>query len=228
MDLELMRVLVVVDAFKELCFETSVDFTGGEFYDGEEVHILLRYEKLFGYCEECGSLCHHESKCPLTKGFKQNSERKTEVRQGSGSWNEGHKHDDRARSYKGVAIHENGAQQNRERDSREYHGKGKGKMGEETDAKWVRKGDRSNRKPYGPNGNNRGDGEGSRSKSQMREESRPSDQEGNKPGVTEQKGDQQRQLWSHEDVEEEGEIRHEGRGHMMLPGAVGQYTSSWK
>ena len=54
------RVQAVVDAFKELCFETTVDFKGGEFYDREEVAVSLRYEKLFGFCKLCGSLCHKE------------------------------------------------------------------------------------------------------------------------------------------------------------------------
>ncbi|KAJ4889995.1 hypothetical protein Rs2_29743 [Raphanus sativus] len=134
-DFELMRVLVVVDGFKELCFETSVDFKGGEFYDGEEVPILLRYEKLFGYCDHCGSLCHLESECPTVQGFKQQNERKPKNREGSGSWQEGNKHDDRARSYNGVLMHGNTNQQTREKDTREYYGKGKGKMFDDNDSK---------------------------------------------------------------------------------------------
>ncbi|KAJ4890492.1 hypothetical protein Rs2_30240 [Raphanus sativus] len=169
-DVDLMPVLVVVDAFKELCFETSVDFTEGEFYDGEEVQILLRYEKLFGYCDTCGSLCHLEAKCPLLKDFKQHPEKKIEAREGSGGWNEGNKYDDRARSYKGVAIHGNEEQQHRERNTREYHGKGKGKMYDDADAKWVRVADRSNMKQSGNNGYNRGNGEGSRHKSSRMED----------------------------------------------------------
>ncbi|KAJ4889353.1 hypothetical protein Rs2_29101 [Raphanus sativus] len=212
-DLELMRVLVIVDAFKELCFETSVDLTGGEFYDGEEVPILLRYEKLFGYCETCGSLCHHEAKCPLTKGFKQHSAKKTEVREGNGgngSWNEGNKYDDRARSYKGVVLHGNGAQQYRERDTREYQGKGKGKMFEE-DSKWVRVADRTNRKSSGAKGSSRGDGEEARNKSVRR------DQEGDKKQVTGHLGAQQKHLWSQEDTQEEGEIQSDENGNMACP-----------
>ncbi|KAJ4904701.1 Uncharacterized protein Rs2_18652 [Raphanus sativus] len=218
-DLDLMRVLVVVDAFKELCFEISVDFTGGEFYDGEEVQILLRYEKLFGYCDSCGSLCHLEAKCPLLKDFKQHPEKKIEARAGSGGWNEGNKHDDRARSYKGVAIHGNEEQQYRERNTREYHGKGKGKMYDDADAKWVRVADRSNRKQSGNNGYNRGNGEGSRHKSSRREDVRPSDQDEKKkgsPGFTEK---QQKQLWSKEEAQEEGEIRGEEDGELVLPSA---------
>ncbi|CAG7864121.1 unnamed protein product, partial [Brassica rapa] len=116
-DLDHSRVQVVVDAFKELCFETTVDFTGGEFYDGEEVPVSLRYEKLFGYCQVYGSLCHKDEACPLdVKNIKKR-------RDGSGAW-----YDDRARSYKGVVINGNANQQTNERDGREFYGKGKGKM----------------------------------------------------------------------------------------------------
>lgn len=41
-DLDHSRVQVVVDTFQQLCFETTVDFNGGEFYDGEEAVISLR------------------------------------------------------------------------------------------------------------------------------------------------------------------------------------------
>ena len=64
-DVEHSRVQVVVDAFKELCFETTVDFAGGEFYESEEAPVSLRYEKLFGYCYICFSLCHKDEECPL-------------------------------------------------------------------------------------------------------------------------------------------------------------------
>lgn len=215
-DLDLMRVLVVVDAFKELCFETSVDFKDGEFYDGEEVPILLRYEKLFGYCELCGSLCHHESKCPTTKGFKQISERKMEVGEGNGGWHEGNKYDDRARSYKG-ALNGNGNQQHRERDTRDYTGKGKGKMTEDTNSKWVRMADRSNRKPTGNKGNNKGEGEGSKNSSFRREDTRSHVQEGKKDGFQGRLTAQQSQLGPQEDEKEEGEIRIEDNGSLLPP-----------
>ena len=94
------RIQVVIDAFKELCFETTVDFKGGEFYDGEEVAISLCYEKLFGYCKLCASLCHKEELCPLElKNSKTSPERKWEIREGNGGWSDGVKHDDRARIY---------------------------------------------------------------------------------------------------------------------------------
>ncbi|KAJ4869587.1 Uncharacterized protein Rs2_48847 [Raphanus sativus] len=156
-DVEQMRVLVVVDAFTELCFETSIEFKGGEYYEGEEVAISLRYEKLFGYCTLCGSLCHEEAKCVLAKGqTKKRLEEKKENQYGNGGWHEGGAHDDRARSYKGVVLNENGNRQNREREGREYYGKGKGKMYEESESRWVRVPDRSNKKHPAPGDLNSG------------------------------------------------------------------------
>ncbi|KAJ4901709.1 hypothetical protein Rs2_15660 [Raphanus sativus] len=215
-DLDHMRVLVVVDAFKELCFETSVDFKGGEFYDGEEVPILLRYEKLIGYCEECGSLCHHEAKCPTMKGFKQNNERKMVAGEGNGGWHEGNKYDDRARSYKGVVLHGNGPQQSRERETREYYGKGKGKMVEDN-SKWVKMGDRSNRRPSGNKGSNRGDAEASKQQPLRQGETRTSEQVAKKNGDPGRSTPQQTQFWSQEEAQEEGEIEEERTGNLLLP-----------
>ena len=132
-DLDHSRVQVVVDAFKELCFETTVDFTGGEFYEVEEAPVSLCYEKLFGYCQVCVSLCHKDEVCLLVaKNNKKSPEKKREGRDGNGTWYEGGKHDDRARSYKGVVINENVKLQNKEREGRDYYGKGKGKMVEES------------------------------------------------------------------------------------------------
>ncbi|KAF2560487.1 hypothetical protein F2Q70_00018085 [Brassica cretica] len=159
-DLDHSRVQVVVDAFKELCFETTVDFTGGEFYDGEEVLVSFHYEKLFGYCQVCGSLSHKDEVCPLdTKNPKKSPEKEQEGRDGSGVWYDGGKYDDRARSYKGVVINGNVNQQNKEREGREYYGKGKGKMVEETDSKWMKVSERGSRRAYNNRGNYRGDGE---------------------------------------------------------------------
>ncbi|XP_018511085.1 uncharacterized protein LOC108870222 [Brassica rapa] len=164
------RVQVVIDAFKELCFETSIDFKGGEFYEEEEVAVSLRYEKLFGYCKGCGSLCHKEEICPLDeKNTKAEPERRRENREGNGGWTDGAKHEERARSYKGVVINGSTGQQNRERDSKEYYGKGKGKMGEAPDSKWVKVPERGNRRSYNHHGNYRGNGEGSRVKTTYRE-----------------------------------------------------------
>ncbi|KAG2293011.1 hypothetical protein Bca52824_039680 [Brassica carinata] len=129
-DLVHNRVQVAIDAFKEMCFETTVDFKGGEFYDGEEydgeeVVVSFHYENLFGYCKLCASLCHKEELCPLEP---KNSKMK------NGGSSDRAKHDDRARSYKGMVINGNMGQQNKERDGREYYGKGKGKMGDSEDS----------------------------------------------------------------------------------------------
>ncbi|RID49632.1 hypothetical protein BRARA_H00420 [Brassica rapa] len=136
-DVDYARVQVVVDAFKELCFKTTIDFKGGEFYASEEALVSLRYEKLFGFCEFCSSLCHKTEKCPLDpKNIKTSPEKSREMKDGNGGWHEVGQHDDRARSYKGVVINGNSNQPNRERESRAYHGKGKGKVA--VDHKWVK------------------------------------------------------------------------------------------
>lgn len=67
-DLDTGRIRVRIDGFQNLCFETTVDLRGGEFYEGEELTVSLRYEKLFGYCRTCFSLCHDIHKFPLGKG----------------------------------------------------------------------------------------------------------------------------------------------------------------
>ena len=111
---------------EELCLETMVDFKGGEYYDNEEAAVFLRYEKLFGHCKLCASLCHKEELCPLDdNNLKSSPERRRELREGNGAWTDGTKHEDRARSYKGVVINGQPGQQNKERDNRENYGKGK-------------------------------------------------------------------------------------------------------
>ncbi|KAG2306632.1 hypothetical protein Bca52824_026380 [Brassica carinata] len=166
-DLDNGRVQVVVDGFKEMIFETSVDFTGGEYYEGEEVSVTLKYEKLFGYCETCFSLCHKKEKCPLNM---KSPEKTKETRNG----NEG-RYDDRARSYKGVLINGNGEQLDKKRELREYHGKGKGKMFEEDGSKWVRAAEREKKKYHSTRRDYRGDEEGSRYRNIKREHARGED-----------------------------------------------------
>ncbi|XP_024013977.1 cilia- and flagella-associated protein 251-like [Eutrema salsugineum] len=53
------QIQVVIDGQKPLCFETVVEFQGGE-----ETIVYLRYERLFGYCRNCLSLCHDHQRCP--------------------------------------------------------------------------------------------------------------------------------------------------------------------
>ncbi|XP_013624662.1 PREDICTED: uncharacterized protein LOC106330796 [Brassica oleracea var. oleracea] len=69
-DVEHARVQVVVDAFKELCFETTIDFKGGEFYASEEALVSLRYKNLFGYCDFCSSPYDHKWVKTAERGHK--------------------------------------------------------------------------------------------------------------------------------------------------------------
>lgn len=171
-DLDLSRVQVVVDGFKELCFETTVDFTGGEFYDGEEVPVSLRYEKLFGYCQICSSLCHKDEKCPLDKkSVKQSPERNKETREGNGGWHEEMRHEDMARSYKGVVINGSANQHQKEREGRDYYGKGKGKMFQEPEFKWTKVAERGHKRST-HRGNYRGGGDTSRHRLSRKEDIR--------------------------------------------------------
>ncbi|CAD5318106.1 unnamed protein product [Arabidopsis thaliana] len=52
------RVQVTVDGFKPLCFETEV-----EFGNSAETTMFLQYERLYGFCKRCHSLCHEEALC---------------------------------------------------------------------------------------------------------------------------------------------------------------------
>ncbi|KAG2314568.1 hypothetical protein Bca52824_017690 [Brassica carinata] len=88
------KIRVVIDGNKELCFETTVDFKGGEFYEGEEVPVTLKFEKLFGYCLTCFSLLHDVDHCPLNPKRQEKKRESREETVGKG--------EDRARSYKGV------------------------------------------------------------------------------------------------------------------------------
>ncbi|KAL0706522.1 LOW QUALITY PROTEIN: hypothetical protein Bca4012_072948 [Brassica carinata] len=128
-DLDYGRIKVIIDTRKELSFDTTVDFIGGEFHEGDEAFISLNYEKLFGFCETCLSLSHSVDYCPLTVKSPQ---KKKEVRELPIS-----RQEDRARSYKGVVINGDGGQHGKGREYREYLGKGKGKMYEEHETKWV-------------------------------------------------------------------------------------------
>ncbi|XP_023635009.1 uncharacterized protein LOC111829621 [Capsella rubella] len=52
------RVKVILDGLKPLCFETELDFG-----NGVEIPVKLWYERLFGFCKLCHSLCHDEDEC---------------------------------------------------------------------------------------------------------------------------------------------------------------------
>ncbi|RID49640.1 hypothetical protein BRARA_H00427 [Brassica rapa] len=183
--------------------------SGGEFYDGEEAPVSLRYEKLFGYCQVCGSFCHKDEVCPLDeKNKKMSPERKQEGRDANGSWHEGGKHEDRARSYKGVVI--NGNAHNKERDGRDHYGKGKGKMVEEPEFKWINVSAKGNKKAYTSRGNYRGDGDASRNRPARREDTRGGVQNDQPREQKEYKG-------AREEAREEGEIRNAEERVVTMP-----------
>lgn len=147
-DLDTGRIRVRIDGFQNLCFETTVDLRGGEFYEGEELTVSLRYEKLFGYCRTCFSLCHDIHKCPLGKGSVEEKSENRETHTG--------RLEERSSSYKGVVIHGSVDTKEKEMERRGYHGKGKEKMYEEPDSKWVKVGDRDNRRSSDGCGKHRG------------------------------------------------------------------------
>ncbi|WZY86397.1 uncharacterized protein LOC106428731 [Brassica napus] len=200
-DLDYGRVQVVVDGYKELTFETTVDFKGGEYYEEEEAPVSLRYEKLFGFCETCFSLCHKMEKCPLTIAT---TEKAVEIRDDAECGL-----NDRARSYKGVVINGNGGQQDRGREKREYQGKGKGKMFEETDSKWVRAADRESKASNHKNHRNghRGDEGNSRYRNSRREHTRTHHQDDRSRNIAGTRGERVPRIGFQPEGLEEGEIK---------------------
>ncbi|WZZ61969.1 uncharacterized protein LOC106452113 [Brassica napus] len=155
-DMDHGRIKVKLDGYKELRFEITVDFKGGEFHDGEEALISLRYEKLFGYCHICFSLCHKTELCLLNP---KSLERKKESRDAISG-----KQGDRARSYKGVVINGNSGYHDKEKEHIDYVGKGKGKMYEEPESKWVKVPERDNTRTSNNRYSGRGDEGGSRNR----------------------------------------------------------------
>lgn len=152
-DLDYGKMRVVIDGAKELCFDTTVDFKGGEFYEEEEAPVLLKYEKLFGFCKRCFKLCHDEDICPLNPNPVKKKEAKADLES---------RKEDRARSYKGVVINGDGSNQENLKDQRGYHGKGKGKMYEEPENQWVKVPERGSKRPSTYRNGSRGEEEKSR------------------------------------------------------------------
>ncbi|KAF3587481.1 hypothetical protein F2Q69_00031436 [Brassica cretica] len=72
--------------------------------------------------------------------------------------------DDRARSYKGVVINGNSGYQDKEKEHIDYVGKGKGKMYEEPESKWVKVPERDNTRTSNNRYSGRGDEGGSRNR----------------------------------------------------------------
>ncbi|KAL0716012.1 hypothetical protein Bca4012_065334 [Brassica carinata] len=137
------------------------------------------------------------------------------------------KHDDRARSYKGVVIKGNNDVQDKEREKREYYGKGKGKMIEEPESRWTKVSDRGNKRYNGYNGNKghfRGMEEGSRHRSRRWEPARAYTHEERHPHGG--RRERSPRVVIREDAREEGEVQTKQPGKVQLnqsmPSAVFQ------
>ncbi|KAL0683617.1 hypothetical protein Bca4012_050465 [Brassica carinata] len=78
---------------------------------------------------------------------------------------------------KGLLLMGNGNQKNRGRESRDHYGKGKGKMFEEANSKWVKVPEKGSKRTSTYRGNYRGDGENSYRRPVRREEMRVGGQE---------------------------------------------------
>ncbi|KAF3505624.1 hypothetical protein F2Q69_00006967 [Brassica cretica] len=158
------------------------------------------------------------------RNSKTSPERKREIGEGNGGWSDGAKHDDRARSYKGVVINGNSGQQSKDRDGRDYNGKGKGKVFEAPGSKWVKAAERGQRRPSNHHGYYKGDSEGSRHKSVRREDGRHGAtaagtgiQEAHiRPSSGQYRADQVQRIPPKE-AREDGEIRNTGEDDTLLP-----------
>ncbi|KAF3548263.1 hypothetical protein DY000_02007704 [Brassica cretica] len=158
------------------------------------------------------------------RNSKTSPERKREIGEGNGGWSDGAKHDDQARSYKGVVINGNSGNQSKDRDGRDYYGKGKGKVFEAPGSKWVKAAERGQRRPSNHHGYYKGDSEGSRHKSVRREDGRHGAtaagtgiQEAHiRPSSGQYRADQVQRIPSKE-AREDGEIRNTGEDDTLLP-----------
>ncbi|KAL0661424.1 hypothetical protein Bca4012_098261 [Brassica carinata] len=147
--------------------------------------------------------------------IKASPEKNRELRDANGGWQEMGKHDERARSYKGVVINGNSNQPNKERDSRAYSGKGKGKVAEDYNYKWVKTAERGHKRNASYQGNSRGhscgDAGGSQRRSFRREDTAVVPQEVCRQAlpshVEGQTGQEKVREEIHEETREEGEFQ---------------------
>ncbi|KAL0898888.1 hypothetical protein Bca101_082849 [Brassica carinata] len=168
-DVDYGRVQVVVDGYKNLVFETEVNFHGGEHYDGNELQISLRYEKLFGYCRSCFSLCHDIHKCHANMEAPEKrleSQVEPDVTQG-----------DRCASYKGVVINGTDREGHQGKPKQDSLAKGKGKMHEEEDLRWINVSDQKQGRDNSSRGRYRGEERPSNYRGSYTERARPGFQE---------------------------------------------------
>ncbi|KAF3530175.1 hypothetical protein DY000_02042078 [Brassica cretica] len=89
-------------------------------------------------CFQYRTLCHDVKRCSLNK---ESPQEKIEVREARAE-----RGGERAASYKGVIINCHDGRQEQNKEDRDHQGKGKGKMYEEDEAKWVRVSGREDKK----------------------------------------------------------------------------------
>ncbi|WZY90127.1 hypothetical protein YC2023_046862 [Brassica napus] len=164
--------------------------------------VSLKYDKLFGICKLCSSLCHDEDHCPLNP---KSVDKKTDSREELAN-----KKEDRARSYKGVVIHGEESQQERGTDQRNYYGKGKGKMHEDQDSKWVRVPERGNKRYSSYHDNNRNDEGNNRHRNTRWEQPRSYVQESREKGHRGTRRERSPPHYAREEPKEEGELQDTG------------------
>ncbi|RID75544.1 hypothetical protein BRARA_B02584 [Brassica rapa] len=206
-DLDYGKMRVVLDGFKELTLETTVEFKGGEFYDEEEVPVSLKYEKLFGFCKLCFSLCHDEDHCPLNPKSPEKKKDNREELAGRG--------EDRARSYRGVVINGEENHQENGKEQRSYYGKGKGKMHED-ESNWVRVPQRGNKRSSSYRGRSRADEGNTRHRSSRWEPPRNNMQESRDRGHRDTRCERSHLNYVREESKEEGELQDTGSVNMGL------------
>ncbi|KAG5407917.1 hypothetical protein IGI04_014036, partial [Brassica rapa subsp. trilocularis] len=150
----------------------------------------------------CSSLCHDEDHCPLNP---KSVDKKTDSREELAN-----KKEDRARSYKGVVIHGEESQQERGTDQRNYYGKGKGKMHEDQDSKWVRVPERGNKRYSSYHDNNRNDEGNNRHRNTRWEQPRSYVQESREKGHRGTRRERSPPHYAREEPKEEGELQDTG------------------
>ncbi|KAF2562208.1 hypothetical protein F2Q70_00016285 [Brassica cretica] len=111
----------------------------------------------------------------------------------------------------------NGNRKNRDRESRDHYGKGKGKMFEEANSKWVKVPEKGSKRTSTYRGNYRGDGENSYRRPVRREEMRVGGQENQNHISSGRARVQEAQNETREEVCEDGEIKHAEEGLTITP-----------
>lgn len=108
-------------------------------------------------------------------------------------------------------------QQYKERDGRDYYGKGKGKMSDEAALKWVKTADKGSKGSYNGQKGYRGDGEGSRYRGPRRDEAQAVVNESHARVLSGQIGTNQASGEARKEGPEDGEIRDPEAVNKLLP-----------